>query len=96
MELHLADNPTTSRYEATIGDEVVGFAAYHRSGDTVVLPHVEVRPEYGGRGIASALARFALDDIRTAGLQVMPVCPFVKRYIETHAAYQDLIAVSVP
>ncbi len=33
----------------------------------------------------------ALDDIRERGLYVVPVCPFVERFIERHPEYDDLV-----
>ncbi|MEV1200449.1 N-acetyltransferase, partial [Microbispora rosea] len=33
----------------------------------------------------------ALDAARDAGLSVLPFCPFVKRYIERHPDYLDLV-----
>jgi predicted GNAT family acetyltransferase len=29
--------------------------------------------------------------VRTAGLKVIPQCPFVKAFIEKHPDYQDLL-----
>jgi uncharacterized protein len=33
----------------------------------------------------------ALDDIRSRGLQVVPLCPFVAAYIRRHPEYEDLV-----
>ena len=59
--------------------------------DGVLLTHAEVEPAYNGRGIGSALAKGALDDIRRQGLQAVPLCPFISDYIERHPEYQDLV-----
>jgi uncharacterized protein len=37
------------------------------------------------------LARFALDDARSRGLQVRPVCTFVRSWLERHPDYSDLV-----
>jgi predicted GNAT family acetyltransferase len=34
----------------------------------------------------------ALDDIRSRGLKVVPLCPFVAAYIRRHPEYEDLVA----
>ena len=44
-----------------------------------------------GRGIGSQLAKGALDQVRKRGMKVVPLCPFIKAYIEKHAEYQDLL-----
>jgi hypothetical protein len=36
--------------------------------------------------------RSALDAARSRGLQVTPMCPFVRAYIEHHPEYRDLVA----
>ncbi|SLM89620.1 GNAT family N-acetyltransferase [Brachybacterium nesterenkovii] len=90
--VEITDAPEASRYEARIDGELAGWADHHRSGDVVAIPHTVVLPEHGGRGVGSALVRYALDDIRARGLRIDPVCPFVASYIERHPEHQDLLA----
>jgi predicted GNAT family acetyltransferase len=90
VEIH--DVPERSRYEARVpGLEVAGVAAYRLDGDTITFTHTEVPDELEGQGIASALARFALDDARRRGLAVIPRCAFMAAYIRRHAEYADLV-----
>lgn len=91
MEPELIRNPHTRRYVAKVDGRVIGFADYAIIDDVVVLPHTEVERESGGHGVGGQIVRFALDDIRERGLAVDPVCPFVKRYIELHPEYADLV-----
>jgi len=44
-----------------------------------------------GRGHGSTLVKGVLDIARTQGLKVVPVCPFVKAYIDRHPEYADLL-----
>jgi GCN5-related N-acetyl-transferase len=37
------------------------------------------------------LIRFALDEARAAGRNVLPFCPFVRSFIQQHPAYVDLV-----
>ena len=73
-ELAISDNPDARRYEARIGDELAGWVDYGRVASRLVALHTEVPPEFGGRGIASALVRRVLDDARAAGIKVTPRC----------------------
>lgn len=93
MSIEVVDAEERSRYEAHAGGEQVGYLAYHRSDeeDVMVLPHAEVSTEHEGRGIGSALAQAALDDARSKGLRVVPICPFVVAYLERHPEYADLV-----
>lgn len=72
--------------------EVTAFADYSVQGRLVVITHTEVDPAYEGQGIGSTLVRAALDDIRRQGRRVVPVCPFVRTWIERHPDYADLTA----
>ncbi len=50
-----------------------------------------VAPDRSGRGIGSALVRFALDDARERDLRVRATCWFVRGWIERHPDYADLL-----
>lgn len=90
-ELRVTHVPEQNRYEARAGDELLGALAYEARPDVVVLTHTEVEPAAEGRGVGSALARTALDDVRHRGLRVDPQCPFVAAWIERHPDYADLV-----
>lgn len=88
----LAVNEAAGRYELRIGGQVAGYAEYQRRGDTLVLPHTVVEPEFRGQGLSSPLIKHALDDARVNGLTVIPQCSAVAGYIERHPEYRDLVA----
>ncbi|NLU67585.1 GNAT family N-acetyltransferase [Streptomyces sp. HNM0574] len=87
----VVDVPEESRYEARYGGAVAGVAEYLRTGELIAFVHTEVDPHYEGQGVGSALARNSLDAARTAGLAVLPVCPFYASWIGKHPEYQDLL-----
>lgn len=78
------DNPGESRYELVVDGEVAGEIQYRLRSDTVVLVHTEVAPQFEGHGLGSELVAGALADIRARGLRVVPVCPFVRAYLQRH------------
>lgn len=87
------DNPAAARYEARVDGILVGWLRYRVTQDRVALTHTEVDPAYGGRGIAGALVRRALDDVRAqGGRSVDPVCDFVRWWISGHPDYGDLLS----
>jgi len=93
-EVQVVRNDDRSRYEARLDDELAGFAEYQRTGDLgdlVVFTHTEVSERFEGRGVGSALARAALDDVRQSGRRVLPLCPFIKGWIDKHPDYQSLL-----
>ncbi len=91
-ELRVIDNPATRRYEARLGDRVVGFSEYRPAARRLIFTHTVVDPEFEGRGIGSRVAAEALDDVRRRGLTVTAHCPFIAAYLKRHPEYADLIA----
>ncbi len=79
------------RYEIVDEGKLAGFVQYVTRPGKVILVHTQMDPAFEGRGLASQLARAALDDIRGRGLLVVPLCPFIERYIERHPEYDDLV-----
>ncbi len=91
MQVRTSDNPERNRFEVYTDGELAGYADYRLHGGVISLPHTEVKPKYRGRGLASALIKAALDDARSRGLAVLPLCPFVSRYIGENPAYLPLV-----
>jgi uncharacterized protein len=89
--IHVTHEPERSRYTATV-DGAVAVASYRQQGDAIAFTHTEVPPEIEGRGVASALARRALEDARVAGTPVIPACEFFAHYMDEHPEYDDLRA----
>ena len=89
--LVVTDNPKASRYELHVGGELAGFITYHLHGQVISLNHTEIDPAFEGRGFASTLARFSLDDARNRQLAVLPYCPYVRSWLTKHPDYVDLV-----
>lgn len=94
-DIVVEDNPIESRYEARIGDRVVGISEYELPDEAgpIVFVHTEVMPDAEGQGVGSRLARGALDDVRRRRLSVVADCPFIAAYIRRHPEYRDLLAI---
>lgn len=87
----VSDNLSAHRFEAHVDGRLAGFAEYQLTDELVVFTHTEVEPAFEGQGIGSAIARFALDQLRADGTRkALPVCPFIKGWIERHPDYLDV------
>jgi predicted GNAT family acetyltransferase len=89
--IKVEDNQAENRYEASDGGGVTGVARYVRRGGRTIFVHTEVDEDRQGAGVASAMIAAALDAERAAERPVVPLCPFVRSFIERHTAYADLV-----
>lgn len=90
--MNITHNPTTQRFETVI-DGHTAFLSYEIVDDnTLNYNHTIVPPELGGRGIGTALVKFALDYAKENGKTVVPSCSFVMSFIGRHDHYRVLLA----
>jgi hypothetical protein len=90
MAYDIRNNEPASRYETTVEGHLAE-SAYDLEPGSIVFTHTVVPDELSGRGIASELVKFALDDARSRGLKVVPQCAYVSSWIARHPEYQDLL-----
>jgi hypothetical protein len=90
MDTEVVNNAERQRYEIRRDGQVLGFAAYQKANRLIVFTHTEIEPAAEGQGIGGRLVRGALDDVRSQGLPVLPICPFVQQWMSRHLDYLDL------
>src|SRR3954465_14410156 len=91
MDSTIIDNPELERYEIRVSDEVGGFVQYRRREGLIAFIHTEIDSRFEGQGLASQLIAAVLGEARSAGVAVLPFCPFVNGYISRHPEYVDLV-----
>lgn len=79
------------RFTVETGGELA-TAAYERKGDTLTFTHTMVPPESEGQGVATAIAKRALDYARSMGFKVVPQCAFFAGFMKKNPEYEDLRA----
>ena len=90
-DIRVVDNPEELRYELRVGDARAGFLAYRREPGVLVLVHTDVDPAFEGRGLGARLVAGVLADLRSRGLRLVPLCPFVAAYLRRHPEQRDLV-----
>ena len=85
---------TTRLYEALIDGRVVGNLAYETTGGEVSLTHSYVDQDQRHRGVGSALARYALEDLSRSQTKAGIFCGFVADYVEDHPEWKDAVEVN--
>ena len=79
-ELVVRDNPEQSRLETEIAGQLATLR-YERHPHAVVLVETDVPAVLRGRGVANALAKWAIETAERDGLRVVAACPFVRAYM---------------
>lgn len=87
----IRNNPDRKRFEVVVAGNVIGKAAYKDydggSSPQRIFYHTVINEEYGGQGLAGKLAAVALDETIQSGFRIVPVCPFIKKYIAKNPGY---------
>lgn len=73
-------------------DAGTALLEYVREDGAIAYVHTEVPKGARGQGIGEALVEHGLGYARENGLAVLPLCPFVKAYVEKHPETHDLLA----
>lgn len=81
-DMTVVRNDESGRYEIRAGDVVAGFTEFRVRNGRLIFPHTEIDPAFAGRGLGSTLVSEALADVARRGEIVVPVCPFVVRYLK--------------
>lgn len=77
-------NVDASRYEITLDGGLAGFAEFDLRPGAIRFIHTEIDPAFQGRGLAGILAKAALTDAAASGEAIVPLCPYIAKYLETH------------
>jgi predicted GNAT family acetyltransferase len=88
-DLVVTNNAAARRYEVHVGGELAGLTTYLLDDNRVVFTHAEVYPRWEGKGVGSALAKAALDDVIAQGKLITPKCPFIVDYVRRHPSYLE-------
>ena len=99
----MTQTPTSPKIQASISategrialiedDEELGYLTFRLTPTGVALAeHTFVQPEYEGKGYAGLLARAFFELCAERGLQVRPICPYIKTYIHRHPELESFL-----
>ncbi|MEV8229122.1 GNAT family N-acetyltransferase [Streptomyces sp. NPDC079167] len=78
------------RYEILVDEASAGFTAYRDRDGQRVFFHTEIDDAFAGQGLASVLVREALGHVRDTGKRIVPVCPYVAKFLKKHEEFSDI------
>lgn len=90
--------PDESRYvliDRAADDREIGEESYvdvpgDDDGTTArVLFHTAIAADYGSQGLASLLVRHVVDDVVARGYAIVPVCPYVAKWLPEYPQYDE-------
>lgn len=86
----VVNNNQLLRFEIELNGEFA-YLDYKWNEGSIALMHTEVPDEMQGKGIASVLAKEALEYAKKQQLKILLYCPYVAKYVKEHAEYAALI-----
>ncbi|RRE04466.1 GNAT family N-acetyltransferase [Mycobacteroides abscessus] len=94
-DVTVADTPDNHRFEITADGELAGFTEYLDTSldgtEVRIFFHTEIDEKFGGRGLAGTLVQSALTTSRSTGRRIVPVCPYVKKFVGKHHEFDDIV-----
>ncbi|MER6115740.1 N-acetyltransferase [Streptomyces sp. A0642] len=78
------------RYEILVDGAAAGLTAYRDRDDQRVFYHTEIDDAFAGQGLAAVLVQQALTDVRASGKRIVPVCPYVAKFLKKHEEFADI------
>jgi uncharacterized protein len=85
-----SDNAQRQRFEL-VENGLTAFATYRRSGDRLVIPHVESPPPLRGKGAADRLMHAVAAYAGEHGLKLTPLCGYARAWFRRHPEHADLL-----
>lgn len=90
-DIPLIQNEAQQQFELHI-DGQIALVAYMEKDNKYALVHTEVPEALEGRGIASILVTKVLTLIESQGRKIIPLCPYVKSFLQRHPEWERIVA----
>lgn len=97
----ISNNADQNRFELRLNGDLVGILAYYEFDSAtgrkpgrfavVSFMHTVITEDFGHRGLAGAMVGGALEQARSLGWKVRPVCSFVQRFVAQHPEFRDVV-----
>jgi uncharacterized protein len=91
VETSISNNADAGRIELDVDGRPAGYLGYEQTDTVLSFTAIHTDLTRAGQGLGVVLVRKALDAAAADGLFVVPVCPFVRDFIQRHPRYLDLV-----
>lgn len=89
MNKEVVLNEAEHRFEIQ-NPEGIAFVEFNLFKNGIVFTHTEVPPALEGNGLAGILAKHVLEYAKAQNWEVLPLCPYIKGYIDRHDEYKSI------
>ena len=90
-KVEVVHNPAQKRFEMQIGDQIA-MVKYILGSKEIIFTHTEVPEAFEGHGLASKMAKVAVEYAKARGLRIRPMCPYMSAWIKRHPEYHSITA----
>ena len=66
----------------------------HRGPNLISADHTGAPDALKGTGVAAAMVDYLVNDARTRGFKIIPICPYVRGRYEKHPEWQDVFTTA--
>ncbi len=86
------ESDTKGSYFIEENNEKVAEMTYSVAGtDRIIIDHTEVSDALRGTGVGEQLVRRAVDDARSKGISIVPLCPFARSVFSKNEELRDVL-----
>lgn len=65
---------------------------YSKAGtDRIIIDHTEVNDAFRGAGFGEMMVRKAVEDARSKGISIVPLCPFARSIFNKNEELRDVL-----
>jgi predicted GNAT family acetyltransferase len=90
-DIALEEGPSKGRYVYRSGGNEAEMTFSKAGARLVIIDHTEVPDAFRGQGVGAALVARAVADLRAAGKQILPLCPFAASQFRRHPEWADVL-----
>ncbi|MBC70737.1 GNAT family N-acetyltransferase [Flagellimonas abyssi] len=90
-QYQLVDNESAKRFQFELDNGDIAKIEYIKAKEKIYLTHTEVPPGHEGQGIGSELIKQTLEHIKKEDWTLIPLCPFVAKYLKEHPEWKTLV-----
>ncbi len=91
MQIGNEETETGGRYVTTVEGHEAEMTYSRTSPKLIIIDHTAVPSALRGKGVGQALAQHAVDEARSNGWKIFPLCPFFKAQSQRHPEWHDVI-----